>query len=844
MKPKYQNRLLRSSLLANIIVSATVLSSSAIAADVFWDGSTDSNWNTPDNWSANRVPVKLVESDNAIINTLTNFPIITADLAATPRDIKVGTVSGASGRVDHRAGSVSAGSDALGRDWVVIGEDAGQGTYNLADTSATGGSLTGFGTGSGNLTAQRLYVTRAFDADVPNGELAVNTSGSVKVFNDMYIGDGGNGTVKWDAGTLNRNGEGGWMVIGQGGSAGNGTFNIGGGTINAANDTIVGRTLGSTGNLNQTGGIYNAGGFWVGRDGGTGTWTVSGATTQLNSTGEVYIGGNTNSNGTLQINSGAVAINNWVNVGRDGGNGNFEMSGGSLSVDRELRIGFGANNLEVGGVGSMTVSGGAQITAGIVSEHIVIGGNKGSGTATVDGLGTKLSSVRELRVGNNVGSEGQLTVSGGTVESGSWLGIGRDGSTGTLTIEGTGVVNQGLTDTGSRLELTNNGIPSTATLNLDGGTLSTNGITSGSNGTRNVFLNGGVLKPRIQNYSFLEGMTNVTVTSRGAFIDTASHDIMIAQSMIGVGLDGGLTKSGTGTLFLNGTNTYTGTTTATAGELSGDGSVDGPLMVQVSAIFSPGYIYGPFGAKNTTVAGSYSYDVEGLESDVLNVTGTLNLSATTDSLDFRERGVGATLPLYVIANYTSRTGTFDIVNNLPPGYTLNYGSTQMTISRPLTPFETWAQTFFPGETDPTIIGAEADPDEDGQPNNIEFALGGVPNNGANNAKIYHLTEDSSDAGIAKELLITIAVRDGGDGAGLNPVFAPVTGGNPTATQDGMIYTIEGGVDLVTFPGTVSVVNPVTAGLPTAPMGYEYRTFSLDGSNGLPSRGFMRVSIAP
>lgn len=836
MKPRHSNRYLRPSLIANVVISATVFSSSAVAGDVFWDGSTDNNWNTADNWDANRVPVKTGFSDNAIINTLTNFPVITAGLAEIPNEIKVGTGGGNTGRVDHSAGSAVVGNGG----WSAIGEFGGSGTYNLADTSASGGTLTGFGQGSGSYSTQRLYVPRE-----GTGEMAVNTSGEVKVFNDMYVGNGGTGTLKWDAGTLNRNGDGGWMVIGNDGGSndGNGTFNVGGGTINAANDTIVGLNSGSIGNLNQTGGTYNAGGIWVGRGGGTGTWAVSGTNTQLTSTGEVYVGAETGSNGTLQISSGTVAVNNWVNVGRDGGTGNLEMSGGSLSVDRELRIGFGVNNVEVSGVGTMAVSGGAQITAGTVSDHIVIGGNKGNGTATVDGVGSKLSSVRELRVGNNVGSIGKLTVSGGTVESGSWLGIGRDGSTGTLTINGTGVVNQGMTDSGSRLELTNNGIPSTATLNLDGGTLITRGIVNGAGGTCNVFLNGGLIKPKMQNYSFLEGMTNVTVETGGALIDTDSHDIMIEQSMIGVGLDGGLTKSGAGTLFLNGANTYTGTTTATGGELSGDGSVSGSLVVQTGAVFSPGYIYGPFGAGNTTIAGSYSYDVDGSDSDLLT-TGMLDLSATTDSLDFRERGDGATLPVYVIANYTSRSGSFDTVNNLPPGYTLNYGSTQMTITRPLTPFEVWAQLFFPGQTDQAIIGTEADPDGDGQSNKIEFALGGVPNNGGNNAKIYQLTEDSSDAGTARELLITIAVRDGGDGAGLNPVFAPVTGGNPTATQDGVTYAVQGGVDLVTFQETVSVVDTMATGLPPAPSGYEYRTFSLNGSDGLPAKGFMRVSITP
>lgn len=831
MKPRYSNRYLRPSRIAGLFLTVTALSSSAFAGDVFWDGSTDNDWNNTDNWDAGRVPSKAFDFDNAIINTLTNFPVITATLSETPADIKIGTGGGNTGRVDHNAGSVSAGDG----NWSVIGEFGGNGTYNLADTSASGGTLTGFGTGSGSFTTQRLYVSRE-----GSGEMAVNTSGEVKVFNDMYVGNGGTGTLKWDAGTLNRNGDGGWMVIGNDGGSndGNGTFNINGGTINAANDTIVGLNSGSTGSINLTGGTYNSGGMWIGRDGGTGTWTVAGANTVLNSSGEVYVGGNSGSSGTLEINSGTVALNNWVNVGRDGGNGSLEMTGGSLSVERALRIGFGT-----GGNGTLTLSGGAQVNAATVSEVVVIGGDKGNGSATVTGTGTLLKSNGEFYVGNDDDSIGELTVSGGTVESGSWFGIGRNGSTGTLTINGTGVVNQGVSDSGTRIELTNFDKATTATLNLDGGTLSTNGIISGSNGTRQVFLNGGVLKPRIDNDFFLEGMSSVTIKAGGALIDTDSKNIAINQSMVGLPGDGGLNKSGNGTLYLNGDNTYNGTTTVSAGTLSGTGSVSGALVVQSTGTISPGDDFGAFAAGNSTIAGSYLCDIDGSDSDRLNVSGLLDLSSTTDSLDFLESGVGATLPVYVIASYTSLIGTFDSVDNLPPGYSLDHahnGGTQIAITRPLTAYENWLATYFPGETDPAIIGREADPDGDSQPNIVEFALGGNPDDAADNAKIHVLTEDGSDVGTAKELLLTIAVRDG---AGADPVFAPASGGNPTATQDGVTYTIEGGTDF-SFTGTVSVVDPVSTGLAAAPAGYEYRTFSLEGSDGLPDKGFMRVAITP
>ncbi|MCU0750791.1 MAG: alpha-L-rhamnosidase N-terminal domain-containing protein, partial [Akkermansiaceae bacterium] len=49
---------------------------------------------------------------------------------------------------------------------------------------------------------------------------------------------------------------------------------------------------------------------------------------------------------------------------------------------------------------------------------------------------------------------------------------------------------------------------------------------------------------------------------------------------------------------------------------------------------------------------------------------------------------------------------------------------------PLSPFDVWIRSFYPTETDYTIIGPDADPDGDGMTNSSEFAFGLLPNNGA------------------------------------------------------------------------------------------------------------------
>jgi hypothetical protein len=59
--------------------------------------------------------------------------------------------------------------------------------------------------------------------------------------------------------------------------------------------------------------------------------------------------------------------------------------------------------------------------------------------------------------------------------------------------------------------------------------------------------------------------------------------------------------------------------------------------------------------------------------------------------------------------------------------------------------------------------------------------------------------------------------------------------------------VGGSTTLNGFPVTVTPVNPFTTGLPAAPfvqggVSYEYRSFSLSGSNGLAGKGFLQVSV--
>jgi autotransporter-associated beta strand protein len=273
------------------------------------------------------------------------------------------------------------------------------------------------------------------------------------------------------------------------------------------------------------------------------------------------------------------------------------------------------------------------------------------------------------------------------------------------------------------------------------------------------------------------------VDAGGAFIDSNGQSITIAQPLLGTGA---LTKQGAGTLTLSGANTYTGNTTVSAGTLS----------------LSNAYL-----ADASTVS--------------IASGAVLNLPhGQIDQVNSLILGGVAKAP----GDYTSAT---------PGGFITGTGTIRVTGAA--SAYDTWMSGF------PSIPVADRDPgddpDGDGATNAVEFALGGTPNSSGSRPKVYPVVADGSvDADTTNELLMTIAVRSG------TPAF---TGSpSPTATQDGYTYTVQGGTTLNGFTTVVTPVAAVTAGLPAVPAGYEYRTFSLTGSNGVPTKGFMRVGITP
>jgi hypothetical protein len=116
--------------------------------------------------------------------------------------------------------------------------------------------------------------------------------------------------------------------------------------------------------------------------------------------------------------------------------------------------------------------------------------------------------------------------------------------------------------------------------------------------------------------------------------DSTTISGVIADGGTSGGTGASLVKAGTGTLLLDGTNTYTGGTTVSAGTLGGTGSV-GAVNVGNGGTVAPGEGAGIFHTGNVGFTTGASFAIElggttvGTQYDQLQVTGTVNLGGAT-----------------------------------------------------------------------------------------------------------------------------------------------------------------------------------------------------------------------
>ncbi len=191
-----------------------------------------------------------------------------------------------------------------------------------------------------------------------------------------------------------------------------------------------------------------------------------------------------------------------------------------------------------------------------------------------------------------------------------------------------------------------------------------------------------------------------------------------------------LVKTGTGRLLLTGNSTYTGNTTVSSGRLI----VTGALGASNVTVASGATFGGATGGSLTFAAGSrlaLCLSPDGANGPVAAGAATINGLVTVVTED-----LGGTLEpgTYDVLTYTGTLGGTPLWAWAAPAgsalvatfNTATPGLVRMTLADPRSAFELWGDDLFGASALPAVAGPLADPDGDGIPNLLEYALAGDP----------------------------------------------------------------------------------------------------------------------
>jgi autotransporter-associated beta strand protein len=586
----------------------------------------------------------------------------------------------------------------------------------------SGQALTKAGTGTLVLGGTNTYtgattISAGILSAASAGALGSSTAGTI-VSNDASLELQGGITITGEALTLNGDG----ATIGAD-TSGGALRNLSG------NNSFTGLiTLGSASSIQSDAGTLNLSGGISGTNlnltvEGSGNTTISGViatgsgTLIKNNGGTLELTAANTYTGATNINAGTVSISNANGLGTTDGattvaNGAALNINGVSSAENVSISGSG-----IGSTGALTGTGNAALTGGIAlttsstiatttpvsiftlsgaisgaSSNLAIAGpgtvqlsgtNTYGGTTDINEGTLQLGASGTDRIPNGsattVASNATLDVNGQTETIGSLAGAGNVtlgagalttggnnatttysgtlSGTGTLTKQGSGTMTLSGTNTYTGATTVNAGtlaISSEANLGADPAAANAGQLT----------LNGGTLRTTAS-FSIDDANRDITVGSSGGTFETATATTLTVASTNAITLDGTLTKSGAGDLFINSSTTGNGNINVTAGTFGGTGTLTasgatttiGNATLTAATNGTQGTL--AFGGNLTTNSNStWLVDLSGggsPTSDRINVAGALSLNdallAINDStFTFGNR--------FTIAQYGSLSGTF------------------------------------------------------------------------------------------------------------------------------------------------------------------------------------------
>lgn len=596
------------------------------------------------------------------------------------------------------------------------------GTGSLMKQGSSAISLTGSSTyfGSTNITAGTLQIGNGgttgnigVGSIVNDATLALNRSDSALVVNNVILGIGGVTQAGSGVATLG------------GANLYEGITNVAAGSLTITNPTALGSTVAGTSvaaaaELRMQGGI-----------------TVTGENLTLNGGGAGAGTGNLRSMSGNNVWAGPITATGAIT--------RIDSAADLLTVSGSIAMPPVAGNLLVfQGFGNMAVSGVISGVATLISSsngnptstRVVSGANTFTGPTSVNGGTLSIASLNSVNGGTPTSNLGApVTVANGTINVAGtnvagtlrYTGTGETtdrvinlaSTTGTPTLEQAGP--SGVLKFTSDFTATGIGIKTLTLAGSTSGTGEIGGKIPDSNSTNKT----SVAKTGSGKWT-LSGVstyTGDTAIQAGTLALAATGSINLSPNII---ISAGATFDVTafaGTYFTGSTQTISGGTTAAPGNISGAASIS------TESKLSPGIGATGIGTLNfandlTLQPGCVlNFDL-GATSDLVTVSGALALNGVLNVTN--ASAVTGTFP---IITYTgARTGSGLTIGTTPPGLyysisTSTPGVVNLIVSATPPGFANWQSTTWPGETDLNIIGPQADPDRDGVPNLVEYALG-------------------------------------------------------------------------------------------------------------------------
>jgi hypothetical protein len=620
---------------------------------------------------------------------------------------------------DAATGVVISGSTiTLGGGSTQTWSDGSGHTATINSTLAGSGGLTKTGAGTLTLGSASNAAGWSGAISITGGTLATAGAGAA-ASSPLSTGN-----ITLDGGTLSM------IVTGSAGStatvANNVTVGASGGTVSVgggggANIVNFSGVFSGSGALTKTGAAImqlsgsNSGSF-------SGSTTVSAGTLRIGGASNLGSGAITLNNATLNdTNTSIETIANNVVIGSGGGT--FNKSSGTLTLSGTLS---GSGSVTNSGSAALTQTGGGTLTldgasvtraasAGAVTLNsaIVIG----SGGATIDTTGG------DITLKGNISGSGALTKQGGASGYILWL-YGNNTYSGAQTVVSGWLVANSATALGSG-QIT---LDAGTTLGLNGGvatfsnnivlagdatiqsatptnTISTfSGVISETGGSHNLTLgtgsgtNTGIILSGANTWT---GTTTITgsnvlqitdatnlsaaaITLGGATLQVNGSGVTLANAITLTGsstlsnanavtfsgvISGGqnLTKSGAGTLTLSNTETYTGSTTVSAGTLRVDGALGATSGVTVASggtLGGTGSIFASASSNTLTVQSGGTLAPGDSGAGTLTVNGNLSMaSGSTLAVDIAGATAGTQYDQVIVNGTVNVSGATLAVNH-------------------------------------------------------------------------------------------------------------------------------------------------------------------------------------